>query len=167
MFIELRSPSEDDMQRLMEIRNDRMSQELLMISSEENTLSSVREWVKRKSSVTDSELYVISDKRSLCKGYVQLFNICWAHRRAYLGICIHHDSRGEGIGATAMCLAHRIAYDDLLLKKILLEVEVSNQVALNLYKSLGYCPVGVMKNHYYINESWKDMLLMEKWLSDG
>ena len=52
-------------------------------------------------------------------------------------------------------------------KKIFLEARISNSVAIDLYKALGFKKVGLRKNYYRLKEGREDAILMSKSLKKG
>lgn len=59
-------------------------------------------------------------------------------------VAVHPDHRRQGIARELICSA----WDDHSLKEIFLEVRESNLPAIQLYKSLGFEPIGVRKDYY-------------------
>jgi len=47
-------------------------------------------------------------------------------------------------------------------KKIFLEARISNSVAIDLYKALGFKKIGLRKNYYRLKEGREDAILMSK-----
>ena len=52
-------------------------------------------------------------------------------------------------------------------KKIFLEARISNSVAIDLYKALGFKKIGLRKNYYRLKEGREDAILMSKSLKKG
>jgi [ribosomal protein S18]-alanine N-acetyltransferase len=46
-------------------------------------------------------------------------------------------------------------------QSIFLEVNISNQIAIYFYQSIGFCQVGVRKNYYCIDGAYRDALVMK------
>lgn len=75
-------------------------------------------------------------------------------------VAVHPDYRGRGIGRTLMTQAQRVATANGA-RRMTLEVRKSNNVAKNLYESLGYYSVGIRPGYYRDNNEdaiimWKD-----------
>ena len=83
---------------------------------------------------------------------------------AKLGIIIRKECRNLGIGR-ALMLSGESAAIDKDYSKIILSTFDDNEVAKNLYDSLGYRVVGIRKNHFNMPKGLIDELLMEKELS--
>lgn len=74
-------------------------------------------------------------------------------------VAVNSTYRSQGLGKSLMLALEKIVRDKQG-KRILLEVRPSNQIALNLYRSLGYYEVGRRKAYYADNQ--EDALLMCK-----
>lgn len=67
----------------------------------------------------------------------------------------------HGVGALLMVQLHQYAIDRQL-ESLTLEVRVSNEAAIGLYRRFGYAPAGVRKNYY--SDEGEDGLIM--WAHD-
>lgn len=91
--------------------------------------------------------------------------VCYAgawliHGEAHItNIAVHPDYRGLNLGE-AMCLTMLRAVAKRGMTRATLEVRVSNIVAQNLYKKLGFYPVGVRPGYY--TDTSEDALIMWK-----
>lgn len=74
-------------------------------------------------------------------------------------IAVKSEYRSRGIGKSLMLALENVVRDKNG-KRILLEVRPSNNIALSLYKSLGYYEIGRRKAYYADNQ--EDALLMCK-----
>ena len=81
---------------------------------------------------------------------------------AKLGIIVSKSSRGIGVGKALMLSGHLVAAEKAY-TKIVLSTFADNDIALQLYKSLGYRIVGVRSNHFnMLEKGFIDEVLMEK-----
>jgi ribosomal protein S18 acetylase RimI-like enzyme len=80
-----------------------------------------------------------------------------------VGIAILDDFRGAGLGRAMM---DRVLewMRDRRFKKACLEVFVTNERAIALYRGLGFEVEGVRKRQYRILGGWVDDVVMGKWL---
>jgi ribosomal-protein-alanine N-acetyltransferase len=104
--------------------------------------------------------YVVAEQDGKIRGYGGMWIILdEAH---ITNVAVHPHFRGMGIGEAIMkALIRTAAY--LKVESMTLEVRVSNKVAQNLYKKLGFSSVGVRKGYYTDNGEdalimWKDRL---------
>ena len=105
----------------------------------------------------------VSDNRAL--GFVQLTQMDPANGTADLGICLGADSRGKGVAAAALKLLEVRAGRELKLRKMTLRVLTTNRRALAFYRKVGFREVGVLRRHFLQDDKFRDVLLMEKFLS--
>jgi RimJ/RimL family protein N-acetyltransferase len=94
-------------------------------------------------------------------GYFQLTDINTINRNALLGIVIGENSYQKiGLDSEIIQLGTNYGFRYLNLNKISLEVIKDNSNAMKLYKKIGFTKEGVLKNHYYFNGSYIDIIRM-------
>lgn len=163
--VELRPASMDDAEFLFSLRNNIDLQGQLLSRPKPNTEKNVRDWFDKKTNSSDSVFFVVSAKNGeKIFGFIQIANIDLVSGWGYLGVCLDSSSRGQGIGAEAISLLEDYAKKVLALRKIILEVIADNEIAIGLYKKLGYKDVGIFERHYYFNEYFHDTVVMEKFI---
>lgn len=95
-------------------------------------------------------------------GNTGLYHIDWTHRRAEFWILIgERDFWGQGIGSDVVALMQRYAFDNLNLNKLYVNVGMDNEAAIALYKKSHFVQEGIMKEHYYIEGKYVDIVTME------
>ena len=93
-------------------------------------------------------------------------NIDWVSRHAELGIYIGEDDwRGKGVGLKAMIELHRVAFHELNLLTVRLEV-FSNNPADKFYVKFGYKWVGQYRAAYYYDNHYHSSYLMDMTAAD-
>jgi diamine N-acetyltransferase len=161
----LRSPREDDKNFLVGLRNDVPLQMLLMALPRANSSSRVDEWVSRLTDDPASLFFVVADKETdKAIGYIQLTKMEFVHGHGELGICLGEEHRGRGYAADAFALLERHARSVFNIRKIILYCLASNERAIGFYKKTGYETVGTLKEHFYQEGAYRDVLIMEKHL---
>ncbi len=94
-------------------------------------------------------------------GNAGLYHIDWIHRRAEFWILIgEQDFWRQGIGSDVVSLMQRYAFDSLNLNKLYVNVGIDNEAAIALYKKTNFVEEGIMKEHYYIEGKYLDMVTM-------
>lgn len=94
-------------------------------------------------------------------GNTGLYHIDWIHRRAEFWILIgQQDFWRQGIGSDVVSLVQRYAFNNLNLNKLYVNVGVDNQEAIALYKKLNFVQEGMLKEHYYIEGNYIDIITM-------
>ncbi len=106
-------------------------------------------------------IFAIQHEDNSLAGLAQLDGIDMVHRNARLGIFIGAETaRGKGLGKKALIELIDFGFADLNLVKIYLYVNVSNKNAIGLYEQTGFVTEGTLKDHYFVNNSWEDLLIM-------
>jgi RimJ/RimL family protein N-acetyltransferase len=100
-------------------------------------------------------------------GYIFLNNINQINRNCSLGIVIGDiNQRGKGIGTEAIELISGYAFKTLNLNKVTVEVVEKNVNAVNLYKKLGFLEEGKLKQQYFSDDQYFDVLIMSLFKSN-
>ncbi|HBX50585.1 MAG: hypothetical protein A2W98_01220 [Bacteroidetes bacterium GWF2_33_38] len=93
-------------------------------------------------------------------GMIYLKNINWISRNCYFTIFIGEKvERGKNIGQQAMELTHEYVFNYLNMRKITLEVVKFNNSAIKLYQKMGYKEEGILKEHFFFNNSFHDVCI--------
>jgi RimJ/RimL family protein N-acetyltransferase len=94
-------------------------------------------------------------------GNTGLYHIDWIHRRAEFWILIgERDYWKRGIGAEIVSLIQQFTFNNLHLNKLYLNVGRDNNEAIGLYKKLNFTEEGVLKEHYFIEGKYIDVITM-------
>lgn len=94
-------------------------------------------------------------------GLFRLMFIDWISGVAELGIYIgDKEFRNGGRGRQGLIQGLDYAFDSLNLRKIWLRVVSSNQSAIKLYKSLSFGEEGLLKEHFYADGKYHDLIVM-------
>ncbi|MEY4428987.1 MAG: hypothetical protein RLZZ182_1676 [Pseudomonadota bacterium] len=158
----LRAWQAADVEPLGVLRNDVALQQQLMSQPRPNTPERVQAWLKARSEQSDGVFFVIADRQTdQALGFIQLQHLDLFHGHADLGICLAPEAQGGGRGREAMQLLMGYARSVFSLRKILLQVLLSNTRAIALYESLGFERVGVLKAHFCAQGQHHDVLWME------
>ena len=158
--VRLRGIEPEDLLLLKQWRNDlkRYYREYRMINEPHQ-----RKWYESTVGETRHIHYAIDvwDGQWLLIGACSWANINWVHRHAELGIYIGDDEwRGQGAGLKAMLELHRIAFDELNMLTVRLEVFAINP-AVGFYEKFGYKLVGEYRNAYYYGGEFCNSVLMD------
>jgi diamine N-acetyltransferase len=96
-------------------------------------------------------------------GLIYLKNIKWEYRNCEIGIVIYDkNSRGMGYGKDALETALRFVFEDMNMHLIYLHVAQGNINAIELYKKLGFIAEGILRDRYYKNNSYQNLIIMSK-----
>lgn len=94
-------------------------------------------------------------------GNVGFYSYSQEHQRAEFWILIGNKNEWhKGYGKEAVQLMLKYGFDQLLLNRIFLNVNVSNIAAKKLYEKFGFKTEGLLKEHYIIHGEKCDVFLM-------
>lgn len=93
-------------------------------------------------------------------GLVELVDIQQIHRNAEFQIIISPEFQGQGYAKEATRLGIEYSFNVLNLYKLYLLVDVENASAIHIYESVGFEREGVLKQEYYINGKYRDVIRM-------
>lgn len=94
-------------------------------------------------------------------GFCGLYMIDATHRRAEFGILIGEaDARGRGLGTKVTSEILRVAFDELGLNRVFLELLASNSLARRVYEKCGFQLEGRARAHVLRNGRFVDVLSM-------
>ena len=104
-------------------------------------------------------MYAVVDEDNNLIGIAGWHNIDWLNRHADLSIYIGGE-KGKGYGTATLKELHRIAFMELNLLTVRLEVFDFNP-AKTLYERVGYKKVGVWRNAHFHAGVYHDSILMD------
>lgn len=94
--------------------------------------------------------YAIVDEADEYVGTISLKNIDWIAQNAEYAICLRHKAHGKGYGSAATSELLRIAFEELFLKRVYLNVLSHNQTAIRLYEKMGFTFEGEFRQHLFL-----------------
>ena len=107
-----------------------------------------------------SERRFVLDTEGENIGLVELIEIDYIHRRAEFQIIVHPEHQGKGYSRQATMLALSYAFNMLNMHKIYLVVDSENTRAIHVYEGIGFTREGLLKEEFYSNGSYRDVLRM-------
>ncbi|AET70305.1 pseudaminic acid biosynthesis N-acetyl transferase [Desulfosporosinus orientis DSM 765] len=134
------------------------------------TITEHRQWFDKYSRDDTRIEYVICKKEDGKKiGTIGLSSIDHKNQKAEYGILIGEaQEQKKGFALEASYTLLKYAFYDLNLHKIKLHVFTDNNIAINLYKRLGFKEEGTLHQEIYKNSGFKDVLVMgllkEEWV---
>ena len=165
--IELRAWRDSDLDELGRLRNDLLLQEMLLSRPRPSSAERVRSWVTEKSNRDDGVFFVIAERSTdRPVGYLQVINMNALNGTGELGICVDPQVQGAGYGSAALALLEEYLRRVFDVRKLVLHVSADNDRAVSFYAKLGFDEVGCLKRHFLKDEEYRDVLIMEKFLSN-
>jgi L-phenylalanine/L-methionine N-acetyltransferase len=90
---------------------------------------------------------------------------CQANRRAHvasLGLCVHDDFHGQGVGRLLMNTLIDAADNWLNLRRLELMVDADNEAAIHLYKTSGFEIEGTKRDYVFRGGAFADVFSMAR-----
>lgn len=131
----------------------------ISIDQQENWLNSMIDMTG------NNKRFIICEHQKSPIGMVGLYDINWINRTCEIGIYIgNKNSYGKGYGKQACVLIENYAKEYLNIRKIKLNVVSNNNVALDMWRKLGYKKIGELAKERFIKGQYHNLIIMEKFL---
>lgn len=169
--MKLRYLQEDDAAFMLEWMRDEEVTYYLKKNFHDFTLEQCLQFIKTAQSQTHvNRHYAICGIDGEYMGTVSLKNINMEDRNAEYAITMRKKSMGTGLAYEATKEILSIAYRELDLHKVYLDVVCDNVRAVKFYEKVGFIKEGIWKQHLLIKHEFKDVmwlrLLKEEWLQN-
>jgi diamine N-acetyltransferase len=162
----LRAPQPDDRASFIRLRNDVALQTALMALPRANSARRVDEWLEGILADPASLFFTVANgDMDECVGFIQLRRLDFVHGHGELGVGLEPKARGRSFATEAIQLLERHAIEVFRIRKVTLQVLASNPAAIRCYQKCGYREVGTLKEHFYHNQSYHDVVIMEHLLA--
>lgn len=162
--INLRQYKKKDFLLLYEIRNDPVVQTLLLTHYKLNSPIMVRSWINKKSKDPFGVFLVIVNSKDYAMGFVQAKNIDFLNRTCTGGVAIHPRYQKKGIFPVAFGLFERCLKETKGIRKIIVEIMKENHPSVKSFSRIGYYQAGLLKEHFYHDNVFSDIIIMEKFI---
>ena len=132
----------------------------------ENEFKVPVEGVKRKLEMTkDSEnsiiLIALDNEQIIARAELAGYYPARIRHRAVLSISVKKEYWNRGLG-TEMLKRIIEQAEKMKIRVIELEVISDNARAINLYHKMGFTDIGIYKDYFFVNEMYKDAVVMQK-----
>ncbi|MCI4364996.1 MAG: N-acetyltransferase family protein [Thermoplasmata archaeon] len=161
--VTLRRATEADVPSIAEIYNEAVRTTVATFDTEPRSLDAQREWLHHHD---PGHPVLVADRQGHVVGWASLSP--WSDRRAYDGTAevsfyVRSEERGRGIGRH---LLEGIVStgQELQLHALLSRIADGNSVSVHLHESLGFRPVGVMREVGFKFGRWIDVHLFQRML---
>ena len=150
-----------DLEKIYTWKNDFELSNLIMSHPLPFSNHQIHEWFERNQDDRNQVLFgIYFVENHQIVGIIRLMFIDWISSNAELGIYIGDaEMRNKGIGKEAIQLILKYAFKQLNLSRIYLRVLESSNSTIRLYQGLGFIPEGNLRQHYWVNGKYENVLI--------
>lgn len=112
-----------------------------------------------ENSFTKENRHYAIEENGEYQGTISLKHIDYHNKTAEYAIALHQKSRGKGLGTKASKQILMIAFEELALNKVYLDVFSDNAPAIHLYQKLGFRKEGELRKHIVVKKIPKNLTL--------
>ncbi|MDN6572470.1 MAG: GNAT family N-acetyltransferase [Staphylococcus equorum] len=165
--IYLRPIENDDINKLNKWKNDAEVFKYLGGGFMPVSIIQQEKWLESMSDLTGkNKRFMICEENEKAIGMIGLYDINWIHRTCEIGIYLgEKEAWGKGYSKESYQLIESFAREYLNLRKIKLYVVSDNTNAVNMWNSLDFIVVGEHFKERFIEGKYRDVLIMEKFIS--
>lgn len=149
----IRNMQYDDLSQVKQIRDMSLDYLDTQISF---SLEDTQKWF-----VSEKPKWYVIEIRDKVAGYIRTSNYDDVNKNLYIGLDLHPNFRGHGYAFQS----YQLFMNWLRLNGYLtvyLKVQISNFVAYNLYRKLGFLPIGIIPNAVIKRDVQVDSVIMYK-----
>ena len=166
--IGFRRPESCDVAQYLQLRNNLSLAAKLMGHRLGVGEEGIRAWIARVATSVDEIVFtavlIHDDHRPL--GYVKIFRIDPYAKTAWIGLSLFDERQsGAGYGSKMLSLMCTYLRDQLACRKVSLEVTEDNGIALHVYQKQGFEIEGRMKDQFFVNGRYLDVLILSRFLT--
>lgn len=164
--ITLRPIRYDDLEILNKWKNEKEVYKFLGGGYMPTSIDEQRKWMDKmvdNSGKTKRFIVELEDAKPI--GFIGLYDIHDIHKVCSLGLYIGETQEwGKGYATQAYKIAEDFAKNYLNIRKIKLEVVEDNKNAVLMYEKLGFKQCGKLMQERYIEGSYRNLIIMEKFI---
>lgn len=150
---------EEDIYKLLEFRWDKDIMQYLI--HEPISMQKQLEWYKKLSEKNLAFSVFIKEEEEInLIGTIGLYNINRIHQLATLRLRLSQVVHGKGIGYESTHMMLEYGFNILNLHKIQSICFAENEAIIKLVHKLGFKKEGLLKNHYYNNGKFHDVIVL-------
>tara|TARA_Y100000389_G_C17378540_1_gene473026 strand:+ start:161 stop:688 length:528 start_codon:yes stop_codon:yes gene_type:complete len=158
----IRRISIDDAKFMTELRSDPSTNSMLghfIFVNEEGQQS----WISKINQSIDALYFIFeinNDNEWIKIGLVRINHIDYINRSASVGGDISKKFRGNGYSKEMFKIILQLGFEHLNLNRLWLHVLENNDVAINLYKKVGFAEEGIQRKAVFRNGRYLDYIMM-------
>ncbi len=158
--VTLRLMNAGDNEAILALAQSLPQHDLLFLRRDITQPDQIDVWIERLDAGSMASLLLVDDDDTIC-GYasVDRSDTPWSPHVAYLRVLVAPDWRGRGVGRLLTEEAFRIALE-MNVSKIIAEMTVDQRQALAVFRSLGFHPEAILRDHVQDREGEKHDLVI-------
>lgn len=153
----LRQLEEKDAEKMFEWMTDPEINQFFRFDKTNLSIEKCRNFIINSFTKTDHHYAIEEDGEYM--GTISLKHIDPINKNAEYAIALRKIAQGKGLGTKSSKKLLDIAFNELKLNKVYLDVLSDNSPAIRLYKKLGFKEEGELKNHIVIDNSFHNLKL--------
>lgn len=157
----LRELQEKDAMYMLEWMKDEEISKCFQFDTKSADINRCKAFIENNKSDTKNRHYAIINEEDEYLGTISLKNIDLINKNAEYAIATRKKAHGTGISKQATIDLLKIAFNDINLEKVYLNVLSKNTRAVKFYEKIGFKYEGEFRNHLYINSEFQNL----KWFS--
>ena len=155
--MKLRNLENKDVPFMLEWMHDADVVQYFRFDSSKSTEEDAKAFILMANQETNSRHYAIVNDQDEYLGTISLKHIDLENRNAEYAICIRKGAMGKNIAKCATDLILKIAFLELKLHKVYLNVLEDNQRAIKFYEKYGFEYEGTLKGQVLHHGKFKDL----------
>jgi len=156
-IMHLRRLCKNDAIYMLEWMKDTELTENFRFNTEDTTINSVNDFIDHSIGDENNLHYAIADEQDVYLGTISLKAINRVDKNAEYAIALRKSVIGTGIASFATKSIIEIAFNELKLNKVYLNVLAENVRAIRFYEKFGFKYEGEFKDHIFIRNEFKTL----------
>lgn len=159
-MIKLRNLKSKDAKNMLEWMHDADTTRHFRKNMLEMTMEEVLFFIEKNKSFSPEQTsrhYAIVDEEDTYLGTISLKEINTTDKNAEYAIALRSAARGKGVAEKATSLLMEVAFEELGLERVYLNVLASNARAIGFYEKFGFREEGTFKKHLLICGMYEDL----------
>lgn len=111
----------------------------------------------------NKKIFIIDSREIKSIGVAVIERIKWEHGNCEIGIAIYdRNYRGKGYGRDALDTLTNFIFNEMRMHVVYLNVSEENSTAIKLYKAAGFETEGILRERYYKDGKYHNIITMSK-----
>ena len=125
------------------------------------TLEGQKRWFDKIKSDKENIYLIVKDLNDKSFGEARITNIDLKNKKCEIGGHIGEQNfKGKGLGKEIFKILTDYCFKELRMNKVYLKVFKFNEIAIHVYKSLGFKTEGILRQDIFKKEKFEDVLVM-------